>query len=108
MLMYLALTIGAMVEVVLALLIIPTLGWRWWICVSSFPLILFFVCAYRFMPESPRYLLIKGDKQKALEIIREVATINGVSLPVCDLSIGTQPESGTFKDLFSDGLMRYI
>jgi len=45
-------------------------SWRWMLGVQAFPAFLFFVLI-RFIPESPRWLILKkGETKKALEILR--------------------------------------
>lgn len=45
--------IGSCCEVILALLVMPSLGWRWLLILSSLPLVFFcFLCFW--LPESPR------------------------------------------------------
>lgn len=55
----------------------------------------------RFIPESPRWLLLHGKEDKAREQLAKVARINGKSLPSDELQ---KPEitgpRGNFKHLF--------
>lgn len=57
-------------------IIIPTAGWRWLVFASAMPLIivLFF---YPILPESPRFLMEKGKKERALEVLQRVSRQNG-------------------------------
>ncbi|KAL4562162.1 hypothetical protein LXL04_034356 [Taraxacum kok-saghyz] len=73
-------TIGTVLEASVAWFVMPTLGWRWLLAFSSFPssLLLLF---YRVVPESPRYLCLKGRTSEALRILEKVAKTNGKSLP---------------------------
>jgi putative MFS transporter len=79
--------IGTIVTVGLAWLIVPsTLGWRGLLAVSAVPgLIVFFV--RRYIPESPRYLLLQGQEDKALAVLRHVAKVNGVAFDVDKLYV---------------------
>ncbi|KAK9097631.1 hypothetical protein Sjap_023128 [Stephania japonica] len=73
-------TLGTILEASLALFIMPTLGWRWLLALSSLPslvLLLFYCIA----PESPRYLCLQGRTTEALAILEKVATMNHVKLP---------------------------
>lgn len=36
---------------------------------------------FRFLPESPRWLMMQGRHNEALKILKEVARVNGRSLP---------------------------
>jgi MFS family permease len=51
-------------QVVLAMLVMPTLGWRWLLALSSIPSLCFLlVCAW--LPESPRYMAASGHSDQA-------------------------------------------
>ena len=53
-------------------------SWRWMLGVQAFPSALFFVLIY-FIPESPRWLILKkGETDKALEILRVINPLNCV------------------------------
>ncbi|KAI3697723.1 hypothetical protein L6452_30820 [Arctium lappa] len=73
-------TIGTIFEASVAWFVMPTLGWRWLLAFSSLPssLLLMF---YRVVPESPRYLCLKGRTSEALRILEKVAKTNGQPLP---------------------------
>eukprot|EP00249_Psilotum_nudum_P021889 c28291_g1_i2 orf=36-1682(-) len=73
-------TVGTIAEALLAWAIMPTLGWRWLLGLSSVPL-LFLLAFYPFVPESPRYLVSKGENDKALKVLKTIALINGKNLP---------------------------
>ena len=52
--------------VVLAMLVMPTLGWRWLLALSSVPSLCFLlVCAW--LPESPRYMATGGHSDQATQ-----------------------------------------
>lgn len=51
-------------------------SWRWMLGVQAFPSLLFLVLIY-FIPESPRWLILKkGDTTRALEILRIINPLN--------------------------------
>lgn len=58
----------------------PTLGWRWLLAFSSLPSSMLLIF-YRVVPESPRYLCLKGRTSEAHRILEKVAKINGQTLP---------------------------
>ncbi|KAF6155202.1 hypothetical protein GIB67_019728 [Kingdonia uniflora] len=73
-------TLGNILEASLAWLIMPTLGWRWLLALSSLPSLVLLVF-YSATPESPRYLCVKGRTTEALHILEKIARVNGVEMP---------------------------
>ena len=68
--------LGSILAAGLAWLIVPRLGWRALLAVSALPgLIIFFI--RRGIPESPRYLLVKGQREQAAQVLAQVAAANG-------------------------------
>jgi putative MFS transporter len=72
--------LGALVAAGLAWLIVPRVGWRPLLAISALPgLIVFWI--RRYVPESPRFLLVHGREEEARAILRQVARENGAALP---------------------------
>lgn len=66
-----AFPLGIVLAALLALAILPTLGWRWLFVIGVLPAaLLFFV--RRYMPESVRYLLSKGRVKEAEEAVAHI------------------------------------
>ena len=79
-------SIGACLEVVLAVLIIPLFGWRWLLGASSFPLLVFiFLCIW--LPESARFHAISNKTDLAYKTLKRIADDNKVILPEGDLEV---------------------
>ncbi|KAL6521304.1 hypothetical protein OROGR_017873 [Orobanche gracilis] len=73
-------TIGSILEALLAWIIIPRLGWRWLLALSSVPCLLAF--AFYFLTvESPRYLHLKGKITDAHIVLKKIAAVNKSELP---------------------------
>uniref|UniRef100_A0A5B7AYI0 Putative General substrate transporter n=2 Tax=Davidia involucrata TaxID=16924 RepID=A0A5B7AYI0_DAVIN len=73
-------TLGTIFEAAIAWIIMPRLGWRWLLALSSAPsfaLLLF----YGSTPESPRYLCMKGRTAEAHTVLNKVAKLNRTKLP---------------------------
>ncbi|KAG5570338.1 hypothetical protein H5410_060104, partial [Solanum commersonii] len=73
-------TIRTILEALLALMIMPRLGWRWPLALSSIPSfveLLLFV----FTIESPRYLCAMGQTSYACDILKKIAVVNKTQLP---------------------------
>ncbi|KAM7477474.1 hypothetical protein LguiA_025687 [Lonicera macranthoides] len=73
-------TVGAIFEASLAWIIIPRLGWRWLLAVSSIPWFCV-VIFYGLTPESPRFLCMKGRTTEAHDILKNGALLNRKKLP---------------------------
>ncbi|CAN0840301.1 Organic cation/carnitine transporter 7 [Linum grandiflorum] len=73
-------TIGTILEVAVAWIVMPRLGWRWLVGLSALPSFVLLVL-YPLTPESPRYLCLKGRKEDALRIMEKIAKINKKELP---------------------------
>ncbi|CAM6104242.1 unnamed protein product [Calypogeia fissa] len=78
--LFLTPTVGSIAEALLAWIIIPNINWRWLVAVSALPFILL-LAFYPVLPESPRYLMMKGDGEGARKILQRIAKANGKSLP---------------------------
>ncbi|XP_063744912.1 synaptic vesicle 2-related protein-like isoform X3 [Eleginops maclovinus] len=92
--------IGSVFEVLLALLIMPTLGWRWLLFFSSVPLAIF-LCFCYWLPESARFHLLTGKTEKAMATLARIAKDNDKPMPKGKLVGHKQTERGRIKDLFT-------
>ncbi|KAM9735210.1 synaptic vesicle 2-related protein-like [Menidia menidia] len=92
--------IGAVFEVLLALWIMPTLGWRWLLGLSTIPVAIF-VCFCFWLPESPRFDVLTGRREKAVETLTRIAKENGKAMPQGKLIDYKQTDRGQIKDLFT-------
>lgn len=68
-------SVGAIVEVGLAWITIPSLGWRWFLVFSSLPMIIVFFLL-PLIPESPHFLLISGKTEAAEALILQMMIRN--------------------------------
>ncbi|XP_047166939.1 organic cation/carnitine transporter 7 isoform X1 [Vigna umbellata] len=73
-------TLGTIFEASLAWIVMPNLGWRWLLALSSLPTS-FLLLFYKLTPESPRYLCLKGKTADAIEVLEKIARVNGRELP---------------------------
>jgi putative MFS transporter len=71
--------VGTVVAAGLALLLMPTLGWRWLLGTSAVAGLLV-LWVRRRVPESARYLVSTGRTAEAGEVLAHVARTNGVTL----------------------------
>ncbi|XP_040275623.1 LOW QUALITY PROTEIN: synaptic vesicle 2-related protein [Bufo bufo] len=92
--------VGTVFEVLLAIFVMPTLGWRWLLILSALPLMLFSVLCF-WLPESARYDVLSGNQEKALATLKRIATENGAPMPLGKLILSRQEDRGKIQDLFS-------
>mmetsp|Transcript_2053 Transcript_2053/g.3759 ORF Transcript_2053/g.3759 Transcript_2053/m.3759 type:complete len:497 (+) Transcript_2053:249-1739(+) len=73
-------SLGALVEAGIAWLVLPSIGWRWLLAISSAPLIFVFFGLF-YLPESARYLLVEGRVADAWNVLESVGQENGNPIP---------------------------
>eukprot|EP00736_Rhodelphis_marinus_P009869 Rmarinus@m.8993 len=75
--------IGSAIETVIAWFFLTntsTLGWRRMLLVTSAPFF-FILFLFPFVPDSPHYLLVKGDREGALRVLKDAASSNRRVIP---------------------------
>ncbi|CAF1591204.1 unnamed protein product, partial [Didymodactylos carnosus] len=93
-------SLGAILEYLMAMYVIPPYGWRTLTILSALPISIVAVCMY-FIPESPRYYLASGNADKAEMILKTVALTNKRALPPGKILDGhIKEECGSFSQLF--------
>jgi MFS transporter, putative metabolite:H+ symporter len=99
--------LGTLVAAGLAWLIVPNpaLGWRWLFACSAVPAFIL-LWARRGVPESPRYLFVRGKSAEARAILERVAAANGTTLPEGELALASGPARSRARDLLAPGLRR--
>ncbi|XP_060839119.1 synaptic vesicle 2-related protein isoform X1 [Rhopalosiphum padi] len=93
--------LGACFEVLLALIVMPTLGWKWLLVLSTAPL-LGFACVCPWLPESAKYLVTNGQTDKAIDTLKKVAHDNGKPMLLGRLVVDDvvlEEKRGRFTDL---------
>ncbi|XP_011506445.1 PREDICTED: synaptic vesicle 2-related protein [Ceratosolen solmsi marchali] len=73
--------LGACFEVALALVVMPNLGWRWLLALSTIPLFLFSIIT-PWLPESASFNMMNGHTDKALATLERIARENGKPMPL--------------------------
>ncbi|HMI66451.1 MAG TPA: sugar porter family MFS transporter [Cyclobacteriaceae bacterium] len=82
-------------------------NWRWMFSSGAVPAILFFIFVF-FVPESPRWLLSKGQVEKAKAILTKISSSN-VDLEVKEIQTRAQSAvKGTFSDLLQPGIFSLV
>ncbi|PIN03606.1 Synaptic vesicle transporter SV2 (major facilitator superfamily) [Handroanthus impetiginosus] len=76
--------LGEVLEASIAWIIMPRLGWRWLLAISSIPSFLVLLFS-NIAPESPRYLFMKGRANEAVGVLEKIALVNRKQLPTSNL-----------------------
>ena len=63
-----------------ALVVMPAYGWRTLLGLSAIPFVLFSF-AGKWIPESPRYHVLSGQPEKAMNTLEHIARVNKKPLP---------------------------
>lgn len=102
-------SVGAVLEAVVARLVMPTLGWRWLLGLSASPALLMILASY-WIPESPRFYLSRGRRDEAEACMRRAAAQGMASLPPGRLELvearAEDMSAGGLAMLFSPELRR--
>ncbi len=83
--------LGTILAASLAWFIIPRFGWRVLLAVSAVPGVMVYFIR-RYVPESPRYLLIEGREAEARQVLQQIARENGVVIDIGQLQIHKRAE----------------
>jgi putative MFS transporter len=94
--------VGLVAAVVVGALVVPRIGWQWLFIIGACPaLIIIFM--QRMLPESPRWLAVKGRYAEADAVVsmieRAVERTSG-PLPAVRTVIKTRERTASFADLF--------
>ncbi|KAK2585179.1 hypothetical protein KPH14_008677 [Odynerus spinipes] len=94
--------LGACLEVAIALIIMPTFGWRWLLILSAIPLLIF-ASITPWLPESAIFDMTTGKMDKALSTLERIARENKKPLPLGRLIMDRfyQTNCGRFTDVLS-------
>ena len=90
----------------------PLLNWRWMLGVESFPAILYLIAIF-FIPESPRWLIMQGNDENGLTILKKVDGEHHAQSEYTEIkkSIGTKTDKNLFKlirELFSGKMKKVL
>ncbi|XP_042365391.1 synaptic vesicle 2-related protein-like [Plectropomus leopardus] len=97
--------LGSVFEVLLALFVMPTLGWRWLLGLSTIPMAIF-VCFCFWLPESARFHVLTGKAEKAMATLTRIANDNGKAMPRGKIVACQQNNRRRIKDLFTPQFRR--
>uniref|UniRef100_A0A3Q4HTY5 SVOP-like n=1 Tax=Neolamprologus brichardi TaxID=32507 RepID=A0A3Q4HTY5_NEOBR len=97
--------LGSMLIIILGMLVVPTLGWRWMIRISVTPSIIL-IFLFKFIPESARYNVSAGKTDAAMKTLHWIAKMNRASLPPGRLVEPVTSERGSWRILLSPSFRR--
>lgn len=97
--------VGTVAVAAVALLIVPTFGWRPLLAVSGVAAFLVFWIRRR-VPESPRYLVTAGREEEAGEVLRQVARANDAAVPTEPLAVSTRAPRAKLAGLWQQDTRR--
>ena len=69
-LVFTGIAVGGMISALLAIVVIPALGWRAMFFIGVLPLVTVVPLVYRFLPESVGFLMAKGRREEAESVAR--------------------------------------
>jgi MFS transporter, AAHS family, benzoate transport protein len=94
---YSGVPLGSLLSAFLAILLLPTIGWRGMFWIGALPLVTLLPLAFVKMPESPAWLAARGRTVQA----REISERTGVPLPEAATAVtGGARERAGFAGLF--------
>ncbi|CAM1314596.1 Uncharacterised protein g6594 [Pycnogonum litorale] len=99
-------SVGGSFELLMSAFVLPTLGWKPWIVLSSLPFLIVVGCFIFFVPESLRFLSVTGQKSEMLKILNIMSIDNKRQLPDGDFQLTPVAERGNIKDLFQPKLLK--
>lgn len=97
--------LGSIAAAGLSWLVIPLWGWRAVLAISAIPGILIFFIR-RNVPESPRFLMVKGRTAEARQVLDLVAAENGIDLSGVTIESPPAPVASPTSDLLRPELRR--
>ena len=91
---------GSSLAAALALAVVNTWGWRYYLLILSSPLLTFLISSW-WIPESPRYLLVSGQQDELNALMIRIAKTNGKKVPEKHIREGQVTSRGRILDLFT-------
>jgi SP family sugar porter-like MFS transporter len=84
-------------------------GWRWMFCLVAIPATLFLVGLF-FVPESPRWLVRNGQRNRALGVLARLGGTHVASQALADIeaTLVTENSKVNFRELLAPGVRRIV
>lgn len=102
---YLILKLGQTDSFFTEVLKMDSLNWRWMLGIEALPAIIYFFCLF-LVPESPRWLVMKGRREEAVQIMTKAASLTEAEaeLKSVEASLADKPQAIPLKILFSPSM----
>ncbi|ADX75077.1 MFS transporter [Pseudarthrobacter phenanthrenivorans] len=100
-LMFSGYAVGGILAALLALAFLPTLGFRGMLALGGIPLVIVVPLLFKYLPESPAFLVAKGNRAEAERVVAEY----GLELLPPAKVQGDAPEKGRFRTLLTGRLL---
>lgn len=81
------------------------LSWRWMMASMGVPVLLFFVGLF-WVPESPRWLLLRQRREDALRVLTRLVGTHDAVAEIREIEGALHDETGSVRDLLKPGLRR--
>lgn len=84
-------------------------NWRWMFATGAAPSVLYFI-GLLFIPESPRWLYLNGDKEKAVSVLSSISSPEETENEVAQMEAAMVQSSGNAKitELFKPGVRKAV
>ncbi|MEH6592392.1 MAG: sugar porter family MFS transporter [Halioglobus sp.] len=69
-------------------------NWRWMLGLEAAPALLYFFCLY-FVPESPRWLIMRGRNDEALKVMSLVSNPNQANKDILEIALSLEDEKAS-------------
>ncbi len=82
-------------------------NWRWMFISGAVPSFLFFVLLV-LAPETPRYLMMAGKRERAAAILTRIAGANQAEIELSEIEASLSGKRGSWRDLMQPGIRRAV
>jgi MFS transporter, SP family, galactose:H+ symporter len=96
----LAITIGIVLAYIIDYAFADSGDWRWMLGIGVIPAAILLIGTI-FLPESPRWMVLRGWNHKAREILQNIRATEDVSQELTDIEHSVSKENGTWRLLLS-------
>jgi MFS transporter, SP family, galactose:H+ symporter len=103
----LAITVGILLAYVVDAIFAPHQAWRWMLACGVFPAIAL-ETGIAFLPETPRWLLLKGKKDEAVSTLQRIRATSDVQAEIENIAEHAGTDQGKIADMFSTSIIRVI